>query len=55
MWGGWARERALRVEDSGARAHSPLRVALVVGPMLLGTSSSWYCSPARVLYTTLYS
>lgn len=40
---------------SGAGAHSPARVALVVGPMPSGTSSSWYCSPARVLYTTLYS
>lgn len=54
--GGWVGlGESFEGEDSGARAHSPLRVALVVGPMLLGTSSSWYCSPARVLYTTLYS
>lgn len=30
-----------------------MRVALVVAPAFRGTSTSWYCSPASVLYTTL--
>lgn len=63
MWGwrwGWTGERAVRYglrnqSVPGAKVYSPVSVARVVGPMLLGTSSSWYCSPARVLYTTLYS
>lgn len=59
MWACRAGESAGRSSGTavlpGARAYSPVSVALLVGPMLLGTSSSWYCSPAKVLYSTLYS